>query len=194
MNDFSVGSFERTEHFSTAASKDGTKPKLTEKDDFEHRDISLVLALVRIFGLSRFWCKGQNAIFLQRILLHKFEGFDGDFDWVIHTCYLGEICVWRSRQINLDSTFCVLVLSAFDGRIQMHKLSIGFSDASVGFLIDTLVREIKLSVQEKHELDNRNESKLKASSGLFASSIFWCEDPNETFLNQRVHHKLRSSD
>ena len=44
------------------------KPAIVDKDDFEYRDKSKVIAFFGIFGLSRFWCEEElNDLICQPI-------------------------------------------------------------------------------------------------------------------------------
>ena len=60
----------------------------------------------------------------------------------------------------------------FDAKNQLNEFSIEPSAACVHFSIDTLIKENKLVVTEKNELENRDKSILEALFGLVRLSEF----------------------
>ena len=59
-------------------------------EKFEYRDVSLMIALFRNFGLTELWLKAQNHRFFDGVLLYRYKFSESDLKERIEHCILGE--------------------------------------------------------------------------------------------------------
>ena len=92
MNDFAIKSSSNIVKFSLDTSMKDTKPVVTETYEFELGDNSLLIALSRNFGQSRFRFEGQSEQNFKWIRHYKCRAFNQDLDGRNRTC----------RKLNLN--------------------------------------------------------------------------------------------
>ena len=138
-----------------------TKPSVTEKHEFDYRDESIVIALLRVVGLFWSWCKDQSRSVLNRILLYKYRVFHSDFDGRNRTHSSKRICFWLSREIKNTTPWIIWTIRGSNAMDKILGASID-SSKSIWLSIETFMEGIKTVVSEKFEFEYRDKSNVVA--------------------------------